>query len=239
LHVSSSDLWRVLVVEDDEVIAAVHCRFVAQQPGFRLVGRAGTASEAEQLIATTQPDLVLLDLELPGPSGLALLRRMRLAKRTVEVIVITAHARSDVVRACMQLGAVDYLVKPFWPDRLADALHGFAARMDSLRGAAPMDQQAIDRIRTGADAGSAVASPNIRRDRLHQVRHALEGGAPMTAEEVAQATGIARVTARRYLEHLVSQGQCTVDAVADGPGRPRKAYQLWLDGPVGARGGIS
>jgi response regulator of citrate/malate metabolism len=234
MEARSSDLWRVVVVEDDNTVAGVHCRFVAQHAGFKVVGRAETAAEAEQLIATAQPDLVLLDLELPGPSGLALLRQLRTAKLGVEVIVITAHARAEIVRRSMQLGALDYLVKPFWPERLAEALDSFAERMQGLRDGQAMDQQAIDRLRGGA--APAAGPANIRRDRLGVVRETLQGAAPMTADDVAQATGMARVTARRYLEHMVSLGQCTVDAVSAGPGRPRKAYQLWLDRPVGEEG---
>ena len=231
MQAQSSEQWRVIVVEDDVTVAGVHCRFVTQQPGFRVVGRAETASEALRMIETTQPDLVLLDLELPGPSGLSLLRQLRSVKCQTEVIIITAHARSDIVRAGMQLGALDYLVKPFWPERLMEALAGFVARMRSLHGGAALDQEEIDRMRTGADAGSAAG--NIRLERLREVREILDGGTAMTAEEVAEATGMARVTARRYLEHLVSLGQCTVDAVSDGPGRPRKAYQMWLGGQIG------
>lgn len=228
------DDWRVLVVEDDVAVAAVHCRFTAMQPGFRVVGRAGTAPEAQQLIASTQPDLVLLDLELPGPSGLALLRNLRGEKKTTEVIVITAHARPDVVRSSMQLGAVDYLVKPFWPERLAEALALFTQRMERLRQPGALDQQAIDRLRGNGDVGAGRAgATNIRSERLGDVRKALVSGVPMTAEEVAAETGMARVTARRYLEHLVSLGQCTVDAVSLRPGRPAKTYQLWDEGPIG------
>jgi response regulator of citrate/malate metabolism len=199
------------------------------------VGRAETAAEARRLIGSTQPDLVLLDLGLPGPSGLSLLRELRTAGLATEVIVITAHARGDVVQTSMQLGAFDYLVKPFWPERLVDALGSFVSRMAELRGTAALDQEAIDRLRAGVDGAHGAVTANIRLDRLGEVRHALAGARPMTADEVAQATGMARVTARRYLEHLVSLGQCTVDAVSAGPGRPRKAYQLWLDGPIGVR----
>lgn len=229
----SSSPWRVVVVEDDQAVAAVHCRLVAKQPGFQVVGRAATASEAYVLMDTVQPDLVLLDLELPGPSGLALLRRVRAEKKETEAIVITAHARPDVVRTSMQLGAVDYLVKPFWPDRLVESLAKFAARMEGLRQARPLDQQEIDSVRAGS-AGVPIAPTNIRLNRLAEVRMALERDAPMTADDIAAETGMARVTARRYLEHLVSRGQCSVDSVVDGPGRPRKAYRLWHSGPVGS-----
>lgn len=230
-----ADPWRAVIVEDDEAVAAVHCRLVAKQPGFQVVGRAETASGGLRLVSTAQPHLVLLDLELPGPSGLAFLRQIRLEKRPVEAIVISAHARAEVVRTSMQLGAIDYLVKPFWPERLIGALATFVARMTSLRDNPALDQDAIDRMRSGGEAAGSAAVANVRMDRLAEVRRALEGAPPMTADELAQRTGMARVTARRYLEHLVSRGQCTVDSVSTGPGRPRKTYRLWAEGPVGRR----
>lgn len=227
--------WRVLVVEDDRSVASVHCRFVAQQPGFRVVGRAETAEQARQLLATAQPHLVLLDLGLPGPSGLTLLRDLRNRRIPVEVIVITAHATPDIVRSSMQLGAIDYLVKPFWPDRLTAALQLFLTRMEGLQGGSSLDQTTIDRLRaSGSEQEPTRTAANIRLERLEDVRAVLDPVRAMTAEDVAGLTGMARVTARRYLEHLVSRGQCTVDAVADGPGRPRKAYRLWLTGRMGA-----
>jgi response regulator of citrate/malate metabolism len=234
MQAQSSQEWRVVVVEDDQAVASVHCRFVASQPGFQVVGRAETAAEAQRLIQTMQPDLLLLDLELSGPSGVALLRQLRASKFPTEVIVVTAHARGEVIRTCMQLGALDYLVKPFWLERLGEALDGFVSRMRTLPADRSLDQQEIDRARSGMDSALIGQTTNIRLDRLAAVRRVLQGGAPMTADEVAEATGMARVTARRYLEHLLSRRQCTVDAVAAGPGRPRKAYQMSLDSLVGS-----
>ena len=230
-HVSE---WRVLVVEDDETVAAVHCRFVSRQPGFQVIGRAATGTEAMQLVARLRPHLVLLDLGLPGQNGVELLRALRSSSAPVEVIVVTAHATPGIVQVCMQLGAVDYLVKPFWPGRLADALAAFTSRMGALRHRRTLDQDEIDRLRTGRSEPAHAGGPTIKRQRLAEVRDVLTANRVMTADEVGAATGMARVTARRYLEHLVSLGQCTVDTVPHGPGRPRKAYRIWLTGRIGA-----
>jgi response regulator of citrate/malate metabolism len=75
--------WRVLVVEDDRVVARLHCRFIARVPGFTAVGVATTAAQAQEMVRTLHPDLLLLDIGLPGENGVALLRRLRAAGNTV------------------------------------------------------------------------------------------------------------------------------------------------------------
>ena len=113
--------WRVLVVEDDRVVARVHCKFVAQVPGFTPVGVAGTVAEAESMVATLHPDLLLLDLGLPDGSGIQLLRGLRARGSPVEAIAVTAATAGAVVRAAVHLGIVDYLVKPGTARRTSSA----------------------------------------------------------------------------------------------------------------------
>src|SRR5690349_4735768 len=101
--------WRVLVVEDDPVVARLHCRFVARVAGFAPVGVAPDAPRALEMVRTLGPQLVLLDVGLPGPGGLVLLRRLRADAAPLEAIVVTAASAATTVHAAVQLGAVDYL----------------------------------------------------------------------------------------------------------------------------------
>lgn len=230
---SNSADWRVLIVEDDRAVARIHCRHVSRQPGFTVVGIASSGTEARKLISTLRPDLVLLDLSLPLLDGASLLRGLRSHGPRVEVIVISAHSGSETVLEATQLGVIDYLVKPFWPSRLTDALKAFSTRMETLQ-AGRLDQAEVDRVRNGNSA-SPPPSSSIKADRLAEIRQILvSSGQAISAGDVAESAGLARVTARRYLEHLVALGQCTVDHVADGPGRPRKLYRPWLSGKVGS-----
>jgi response regulator of citrate/malate metabolism len=149
--------------------------------------------------------------------------------------VVSGYASRDVVRTAVQLGVVDYLVKPFWPARLTEALESFAARACALRDQRRLNQEEVDRARIGAQDVHHGEREDAERRRVEQVRDVLgASGVAMTAGDVASSTGMARVTARRYLERLVASGQCTVDQLSDGPGRPRKMYRLWLDRPIGS-----
>ena len=182
------------------------------------------------MVKNLKPDLALLDLGLPAGNGLSLLRELRTTGEPTEVIVVSGYAGRDVVRAAVQLGVVDYLVKPFWPARLTEALHSFSARTDALA-RTRLNQKEVDRVRLGSEK----PQPQIPTDGpLEKVRQVLvSSGLAMTAAEIADQAGMARVTARRYLERLVEADQCRVDQLADGPGRPRKLYRLRVERPVG------
>jgi len=217
--------WRVLIVEDDPVVAGLHCRFVAQVPNFSPVGVAQTAAQTEMMLPTLRPDLILLDIGLPGEDGITLLRRIRAKSHAVEVIAVTAATSSDVVRASVQLGAVDYLVKPFDQNRLHQSLSLFIRRMAMLQGPF-LGQDQVDMICSNGPNAYRWHPRDLSAERLRQVREVLDdAGRPLTAGAVAGVTGIARVTARRYLEYLVTVGHAEVDATPHGPGRPSKTYR--------------
>jgi response regulator of citrate/malate metabolism len=221
--------WRVLVVEDDRVVAGVHCRFVARVSGFAPVGVAQTAAQADKMMLSLRPDLLLLDIGLPGESGIALMRRMRARGEACEVIAVTAATASHVVRSVVQLGGVDYLVKPFDQDRLRKSLGLFQRRMAMFR-ASTLAQDQVDRICSDGPNTGRWLPRDLSHDRLHRVRDVLAAEPePVSAAHVAAAAGIARVTARRYLEYLVTIEQAAMDCIADGPGRPKKLY--WVEAP--------
>jgi response regulator of citrate/malate metabolism len=226
---------RVLIVEDDPPVAKLHSRFVAITPGFQVVGIVNTAPEALRTLQLMRPDLILLDLGLPDADGLVLLRRIRAAATPVDVIAVTAEASSEAVTAALRLGVVDYLVKPFYPDRLRQSLVGFRRSRREI-GASPLDQQTIDRLRSDSTDSQRLPR-DIDRARLERVREELDAaGRPLTATQVATAVGVSRVTARRYLEYLVTVRDVRVEPLVRGRGRPTKLYSLrTLAAPVAPR----
>ena len=216
--------WRTLIVEDSAAVAEVHRRLVASTPGFAVAGVARTAADARRLTALHHAHLILLDLGLPDADGLDLLRALRGAREPVEVIAVTAARGAGVVRDCVHLGVVDYLVKPFAPERLRQALGLFAHRMQALR-QGELAQTEVDRLcASGRRAGRALPR-DLAPETLAAVRETLESSAaPLTAADVAHATGVARVTARRYLEYLDACGEVLALTSRAGPGRPSKTY---------------
>ncbi|MET4000483.1 response regulator [Marinobacterium sp. MBR-109] len=104
---------RVLVV-DDEPNILLSLEFLMQQAGFE-VSTAEDAEQAQVLISQQVPDLILLDISLPGMSGFDLLEQLRAddATRQLPVVMLTAHGREVEKEKGMALGASDYITKPF------------------------------------------------------------------------------------------------------------------------------
>jgi response regulator of citrate/malate metabolism len=215
---------QVLVVEHDPASAGQHVRLLQRVPGMTVVGAARSAEKALCMLENLRPDLMLLELDLPGVDGLTLLRRVRSSGCSVEAIVMSDSREARVVRACAQLGVLDYLIQPFQPDRLNQALGTFRQRARMPRDA-HLDQTEIDHLIASGRSAQRWLPKELQKGRLEQIRSLVGAGSGLSAADAAQAAGISRVTARRYLEYLVTNGAAVVDHFVDGPGRPQKVYR--------------
>lgn len=110
----------VLIVDDEPLARARLQRLLAQQAGYHCVGEAENATQAMQLIHTLQPDLLLLDIAMPGSDGIALATAILALATPPAVIFVTAHPQHAL--DAYQAGPADYLLKPVSPERLAQAL---------------------------------------------------------------------------------------------------------------------
>jgi response regulator of citrate/malate metabolism len=221
----SAPPWRVLVVEDNVVVAALHRRLIDAMPDFRAAAVVSDGEAAYRAIELLKPDLAILDLTMPGGDGLTLLRRIRHEGMPLEVVIVTASRDAQTIREAMHLGVIDYLVKPFAPDRFRQSFNAFALRTRALKRPL-LAQDEVDLVQSTGAARMQRLPKGLKRSTLLAVRAALEAGeAPVSADEVGARIGVARVTARRYLEYLEVIGEARVERECNGPGRPRNRYQ--------------
>ena len=222
----------VLIVDDDFMVAKVHAGFVAALAGFEVVGTASSGAQALAEVDRLRPDLVLLDVYLPDMTGLDVLRRLRSDGWPADVIVISAARDVDSIRSALHGGVLHYLVKPFdrrtFEARLHDyaRLHGELAHLDEA-GQGDVDRM-FGRARGSASPAAAPTPKGITPETLELVRQALDAAGPegLSATECSARTGLARVSARRYLEQLVAAQQADVRQRYGTAGRPERRFKL-------------
>ena len=115
------DIPNILVVDDDQVLLDLFSRLL-RKLGFR-VGLADNGREAVNLVRKTSPDVVLLDIKMPGMDGFAVLKEIKGLDPDIEVIIITGFASLDSAVKALKFGASDYLKKPFYSlDKVVDVV---------------------------------------------------------------------------------------------------------------------
>lgn len=221
----------VLIVDDDFMVAKVHAGFVAALDGFDVVGTASTGSQALEDIARLRPDLVLLDVYLPDMTGLDVLRRLRASGWPADVIVISAARDVDSIRSALHGGVLHYLVKPFDRRTFEARLHDYARMRGELADLDEAGQHDVDRMfgRSRGGAPAVTQTPKgITPETLELVRGALAGAGAdgLSATECSERTGLARVSARRYLEQLVTTQEADVRQRYGTAGRPERRFTL-------------
>lgn len=226
---------RTLIVEDDFRVADLHCAYVERLPGFSVAGRAHTGQAALEAVDHIRPDLVLLDVYLPDMSGLEVLQRLREDDHpAVDVIAITAARDVDSLRSAMRGGVVHYLIKPFLFQAFEEKLLSYAAARERMTRIGKAEQSDVDRIFSALRSASNEPLPkglsDTTLDLIVQVLGKSQSG--LTASAVADAAGVSRVTARRYLDHMCQLGRAEVTMRYGGPGRPEHRYQLVVPSTV-------
>jgi response regulator of citrate/malate metabolism len=219
----------VLVVDDDARVAQVNAAYVEKVPGFHVVGEAHSAADAlRRMEALPRLDLVLLDHYLPDETGLEVVQEMRRRGHQTDVIMVTAARDVSTVQAAMRQGALQYLVKPFAFGGLRAKLEAYAELRRTLDGGGEAEQSDVDRIFGALSASSEPGLPKGHSPTTAELvrRCLMSADGPLSAQEIADRTGVSRQTAQRYLKLLERTGRARLTLKYGDAGRPEHRY-VW------------
>ena len=218
---------RVLIVEDDPMVADINKKFTEAVPGFVVVGTARNGRDALLLLEKEKPDLLILDVYMPEVDGISVLSLLRKSDIPADVIMVTAAGDTNTVARIMRQGVIDYIVKPFKFERYRAALESYLDFRKKLSHKSTLSQADLDVMLSVKTESQQDTPKNFHVQTMNSiVDFMLAHAEALSADEVAAGTGVSRVTARRYLEYLVTQGrlQMLLDYVAVG--RPIHRFKM-------------
>lgn len=227
----------VLIVEDDLRIVEIQKLFIEKLEGFQTIGIASSYDEAKSFIEIMQPDLLLLDMYFPDMNGLDILKEIKQQSKQMDVIMITAAKEIEKVQEAIKIGIFDYIIKPVAFERFKQSLRRYQEyhiKLSELeKGNFPVTQQQVDKLlrkeMKEKEREQASLPKGIDRMTLEKVMVVLGKSSPgLTAEIVAKEIGVSRTTARRYLEHLMSEEKIDADLTYGTVGRPERVYAIKL-----------
>jgi two-component system CitB family response regulator len=222
----------VLIIEDDLRIAEIQRRFLEQLEGFHTIGIAANYAEAKSLIDILKPDLILLDVYFPDMNGCDLLKEIKQLDKQTDVIMITAAREIETVQEAITIGVFDFIIKPVVFERFKQSLKRYEEHYRKLQAIRLenkiMGQEEVDRLlyKLHDVSEKPLLPKGIDKLTLIKVMEVLDAGQGLTAETVAKQIGVSRTTARRYLEHLISQEKIAADLSYGTIGRPERVYVL-------------
>jgi response regulator of citrate/malate metabolism len=217
---------KVLVVDDDFMVAKLHSRYVSAVDGFSVVGVAHSGADALRLADRLRPDLVLLDIFLPDMDGISVLRELRGTGLAVDALFITAARDAGMIRSALRAGALHYLIKPFNQAALQEQLRHVASLRTRLDALDEARQEDVDQIFGTRPPGSRELPKGLAAPTAELVDGILRAHPEgLSATECAEAGSLSRVSARRYLEYFAETGRAEITLRYGGTGRPERRYR--------------
>ena len=180
----------ILLVDDHPVVREGYRRLIERQPGLIVVAEAESAAEAYRRYKALTPDLVILDLSLPGPSGIEAIRHIRQWDKAARILVFSMRTGAVVARQAFAAGATGYVSKASPPRELLTALAAV------LRGEQAMSADIAHAIAQDAVAGGRTALDELSPREL-EILSLTAGG--MTAQSVAEALCLSLKTVHNNL----------------------------------------
>jgi DNA-binding NarL/FixJ family response regulator len=144
---------RIVLVDDHAVVRAGYRRFLEQEPGYSIIGEAASGEEAYALLQRITPDIVLLDLSMPGLGGLSSLRRFKLRWPLLPILVFSMHDTVAVATQALRAGANGYVTKGSDPQLMVEAVRSV---LDGQMALSPDIRQRLERV-----AADSRASPTL------------------------------------------------------------------------------
>lgn len=183
---------RLVIIDDHPIVRDGLKTYLELQEGLEVVGEAGSATEGLTCIRHQQPDLVLLDLQLPDENGLRVLAELQGLEPTPKVLVLTSFLEEDYLREAMRLGAAGFLVKHAGPAALVDGIQA------ALRGELPMDPGAVKLLAQQREDPLEALSPRER-----EVLALLAKG--LSNKKIAEALGVTEKTIKTHVSSVLAK----------------------------------
>ena len=211
---------RILLVDDHPLTRSALSGLLTQH-GFEVVGEAEDGAEAIQRAADLAPDLILLDLSMPGVDGLTALPRLREAAPNCEVVVLTASGTEENLLGAIRGGAAGYLLKSEPPERIVGFLRGVANGEAALSGA--VARRLLDQVRASGGRGSGVPDSIAAVLSARELEVLLLLDDHLGTDEIAKRLFISEHTVRSHVKSLlrklgVSSRRDALEALATARG---------------------
>ena len=221
-------MYKVLIVEDDPMVAMINEQYIKRNKNFEVVGKCQDGAAALAFLKENEVDLLVLDVYMPHMNGFETLRQIRSEQITVEAIMVTAANDRDSLEEALHLGIVDYLVKPFTFDRFQMALEKYIAQNNALKDIETLNQTSIDHIIDNTRKKSEDLFPKgIQERTLIIIMEYLNSnkGQWFTGDDIAAKVGLTGVTVRRYMNYLAESGRVVGEMNYETGGRPCMRYK--------------
>jgi NarL family two-component system response regulator YdfI len=189
-----------VIIADDHLIVREGIRLILETgEGFELIGEAADGAEAVRLCAELKPDVILMDLRMPGTDGLTAMRQLRERKSTAAVVILTTFNEDDLMRRGLQEGARGYLLKDTDRETLFNTIRA-AARGETLLKPEILSRLLSGHPSTSPDTGAAEVGLTERE--VEVLRSAAAGE---RSKEIAQRLGISERTVKAHLASIYNK----------------------------------
>ena len=188
-------MTKIAIVEDNRTIRESLAEFVQSNPEFRCVCTCATAEEALKAVPKHQPDIVLMDIQLPNLSGIECCAQLKQLLPAVQIIMVTVYEDTDRIFKALRAGACGYLLKRCAPEDLVSAIH------EVRQGGVPMSREIARKvIASFQEPVAAAVEMEELSPREREILELLAEGFPN--KEIASRVGVADGTVRWHLRHV-------------------------------------